>query len=125
MSDVKLWFGVDYYPEHWPVERRVLDASLISGAGFNVVRLAEFAWCRLEPSPGKFNFQWLDDVIELLSTKGVKAILGTPTATPPPWLVKNHPDILPVSFKGYRMPLSLEDTTVQIIQTTLKLLKES
>ena len=104
MNDVKLWFGVDYYPEHWPVERRVLDADIISGAGFNVVRLAEFAWCRLEPSPGKFNFQWLDDVIELLSAKGVKAILGTPTAAPPPWLVKIHPDILPVNFKGYRMP---------------------
>ncbi len=104
MNNVKLWFGVDYYPEHWPVERRGLDVELISSAGFNVVRLAEFAWCRLEPSPGKFNFQWLDEVIELLSVKRVKAVLGTPTAAPPPWLVKAHPDILPVSFQGHRMP---------------------
>ncbi|RLI24258.1 hypothetical protein DRO58_07595, partial [Candidatus Bathyarchaeota archaeon] len=56
---MSLWFGVDYYPEHWPKDRWRLDAELMSSAGFNVVRLAEFAWCRLEPSPGRFDFQWL------------------------------------------------------------------
>lgn len=104
MASRGLFFGVDYYPEHWPRERWPLDAKLMGEAKFNVVRLAEFAWCRLEPKPNVFNFAWLDDVLEILASRGLKAVLGTPTAAPPPWLVKQHPDILPVDFNGHPMP---------------------
>lgn len=104
MSRGGLFFGVDYYPEHWPRSRWPLDAELMRDAGFNVVRLAEFAWCRLEPSPGVFDFSWLDEAIGLLYEKGIRVVLGTPTAAPPPWLVKLHPDILPVDYKGHAMP---------------------
>ncbi|MEM1509135.1 MAG: beta-galactosidase [Thermofilaceae archaeon] len=98
------FFGVDYYPEHWPRERWPLDAKLMGEAKFNVVRLAEFAWCRLEPKPNVFDFAWLDEALEILAGKGLKAVLGTPTAAPPPWLVKQNPDILPVDFRGHPMP---------------------
>jgi len=104
MREARVWFGVDYYPEHWPKSRWKVDAKLISKAGFNVVRLAEFAWCRLEPSPGRFDFSWLDEIIGELAEKGIKVVLGTPTAAPPPWLVRLYPDILPVSYQGHRMP---------------------
>ena len=43
------YFGADYYPEHWTEERWPEDARLMAEAGFNVVRLAEFAWSKLEP----------------------------------------------------------------------------
>ena len=36
-------FGVDYYPEQRPEERWLEDARLMTEAGINVVRLAEFA----------------------------------------------------------------------------------
>ena len=104
VDNPSLWFGVDYYPEHWPKDRWRLDAELMSSAGFNVVRLAEFAWCRLEPSPGRFDFQWLDESINLLAERNIRVVLGTPTASPPSWLVKLHPDILPLSYRGHRMP---------------------
>jgi beta-galactosidase len=48
------YFGVDYYPEQWPEERWSEDARLMAGANINLVRLAEFAWSLLEPSPGRF-----------------------------------------------------------------------
>ena len=54
-------------------------------AGFNTVRLAEFAWSRLEPEPGRFDFDWLDRAIEILHAHGIQVVLGTPTASPPPW----------------------------------------
>lgn len=104
MTKAGIWFGVDYYPEQWPKSRWKTDVELFGEAGFNVVRLAEFAWCRIEPSPGRFDFSWLDEIIGELAEKGIKVVLGTPTAAPPPWLVKLHPDILPVSYRGYRMP---------------------
>lgn len=101
MSNLR--FGVDYYPEHWPKERWAYDAKLMKEAGIEVVRLAEFAWAKLEPSLGSFNFQWLDEAIETMSNFGIKVVLGTPTPTPPIWLVEMHPDILPVDLDGKTM----------------------
>ena len=58
-----MYIGVDYYPEHWPRERWETDAKLMKEAGFNVVRLAEFAWIDMEPREGQFEFAWLDDAV--------------------------------------------------------------
>lgn len=87
-------YGADYYPEQWPEERWEIDARLMHEAGFNVVRLAEFAWSRMEPQDGRFDFAWLDRVIGILAEQGIKVVLGTPTASPPPWLMAAHPDAL-------------------------------
>lgn len=87
-------FGVDYYPEHWPKERWPIDAALMRRAGIEVVRLAEFAWAKLEPKLNEFDFAWLDEAIEVLGREGIKIVLGTPTATPPIWIIEQHPDIL-------------------------------
>ncbi|MBK8795160.1 MAG: beta-galactosidase [Anaerolineales bacterium] len=92
-------FGVDYYPEHWPESRWERDAQLMQEAGFNTVRLAEFAWSRLEPAPGHFDFDWLDRAIAILQARGIQVVLGTPTASPPPWVMAMHPD-------AYRVPES-------------------
>ncbi|HXF60279.1 MAG TPA: beta-galactosidase, partial [Caldilineaceae bacterium] len=85
-------FGVDYYPEHWPPERWPEDARHMRAAGFNTVRLAEFAWSRLEPRPNRFDFDWLDRAIAILHNEGMEVVLGTPTASPPPWVMAMYPD---------------------------------
>lgn len=95
-----LRFGTAYYPEHWPRERWPKDSELMSKAGFNTVRMAEFAWSRLEPEEGNFNFGWLEEAINILDEKGIEVVLGTPTAAPPPWLTEKHPEILPVTEEG-------------------------
>ncbi|MEM3134722.1 MAG: beta-galactosidase [Candidatus Bathyarchaeia archaeon] len=99
-----LKFGVDYYPEHWPKERWVKDADLMAEVGFNIVRLAEFSWSKLEPREGEYHFEWLDEAIEILSRRGIKVIIGTPTAAPPPWIIKKHSDILRLDRNGVRSP---------------------
>ena len=96
-------FGVDYYPEQWPEENWETDAQLMSEAGFNVVRLAEFAWAKMEPQEGIFDFDWLDRAIEIFHKKDISVILGTPTASPPPWLAHKVPDILRVREDGLRV----------------------
>jgi beta-galactosidase len=63
--------------------------------GLRYVRVAEFAWSRLEPSEGKYNFDWLDQAIETLAAAGLEVIMCTPTATPPKWLIDKWPEILP------------------------------
>ena len=103
----KFYFGVDYYPEHWPEERWLEDARLMKLAGFNVARLAEFAWAKMEPSEGQFDFDWLDRAIEVLSAQGIQVVLGTPTASPPPWLMAKQADLFLVEGNGVRRTYGL------------------
>jgi beta-galactosidase len=97
------YFGVDYYPEHWPEERWPIDARMMAEAGFNVVRLAEFAWSKMEPSEGQFEFDWLDRAIAILHSHDIKVVLGTPTASPPPWLMGKSPELFRVREDGVRV----------------------
>ncbi len=89
-------FGVDYYPEHWPQSRWAEDARLMREAGFNTVRLAEFAWTKIEPMAGHFDFDWLLKSLDILHNQGIQAIIGTPTAAAPAWLCTNSPSALRV-----------------------------
>ena len=89
-------FGVCYYPEHWPQAQWDKDAAMMADLGLTYVRIGEFAWSRLEPNPGEYQFDWLDAAIESLTNAGLKVVMGTPTATPPKWLIDQHPEILPV-----------------------------
>lgn len=93
-------FGVDYYPEHWPEARWAQDAQDMRAAGFNTVRLAEFAWSRLEPHPDAYDFAWLDHAIDILHAEGLQIVLGTPTASPPPWVMQLFPDAFLVMKDG-------------------------
>ena len=97
-----LHFGVDYYPEQWPESRWETDARLMQEAQFNTVRLAEFAWARLEPRNGEYDFAWLDRAIEVLASRGMQVVLGTPSASPPSWLMARDPTIYRVQPDGLR-----------------------
>ena len=98
-----MYYGTDYYAEHWPEERWPLDADLMREAGFNVARLAEFAWSKMEPREECYEFSWLDKAIDILGQRGMKIVLGTPTASPPPWLMSAHPDAFRVRADGVRV----------------------
>ena len=96
-------FGTDYYPEHWPRERWETDARMMREMGLDVVRMAEFSWAKMEPALGEFDFEWLDDAIEVLAAQGIETILGTPTAAPPAWIIERDPDIEPMDENGDRL----------------------
>jgi beta-galactosidase len=88
--------GVCYYPEHWPEDWWESDARRMAALGLRYVRIGEFAWSRIEPDPGGFDWGWLDRAIATLGAAGLKVVMCTPTATPPKWLIDRYPDILPV-----------------------------
>ncbi len=95
-----MYFGADYYPEHWPKERWAVDAKLMKEAGFNLIRVAEFAWAKLEPAEGHWDFGWLDEALDVFYKEGIQVVMGTPTATPPKWLMDKHPEIYQVDENG-------------------------
>jgi beta-galactosidase len=92
--------GCCYYPEHWPEEWWADDARRMRAMGLSLVRIGEFAWSRIEPEPGRYDWAWLDRAIETLHAAGLKVILGTPTATPPKWLVDRMPDMVAIDEQG-------------------------
>lgn len=89
-----MWTGVDYYPEQWDPSLLETDLDTICELGCNVIRIAEFCWHLMEKTEGKYDFSYFDHVIDRAKARGLKVILGTPTATIPAWLAKKHPEIL-------------------------------
>jgi beta-galactosidase len=97
---LKRTLGTCYYPEHWPEETWAEDAARMAGLGLTWVRIGEFAWSRLEAEPGRFDWGWMDRAFDVLTAAGLKIVLGTPTATPPRWMIDRHPDMLAVDAYG-------------------------
>ncbi len=97
---MKRTLGVCYYPEHWSPEVWTQDAARMAELGLTWVRIGEFAWSRIEPEPGQLDFDWLDRAIDILGSAGLKVVLGTPTATPPRWMLERHPDMLALDREG-------------------------
>ena len=98
----KFIYGADYYPEAWTESQWEKDAIMMQEAGINFVRMGEFAWAKMEPEEGHFDFAWLDRALKVLNAHGIRAVLGTPTASPPAWLYAKYPDIAVMDAKGVR-----------------------
>ncbi len=98
-----LTIGVYYYPEAWPEAQWARDMENIRKLGMEYVHMGEFAWYFMEPTEGHYNFDWLEKAVSLASANGLKVILCTPSATPPIWLERAHPEILMVDAQGRTM----------------------
>ena len=96
----RLAYGGDYNPEQWPEEVWEQDVALMREAGVTLVSVGIFSWGMLEPRPGEYEFGWLDRVLGLLHDAGIAVDLATPTAAPPPWFLRRHPEARPVTRDG-------------------------
>ena len=106
----RLWYGGDYNPEQWDPGVWKEDVALMRQAGVNLVTVGVFSWSSLEPAPGRYEFGWLDQVLDLLHDGGVSVDLATPTASPPPWFSRLHPEAMPVTADGVRLTHGSRDT---------------
>lgn len=105
-----LAYGGDYNPDQWPESVWAEDARLMVEAGVNLVTLPVFSWPLLEPREGEYDFAGLDRVIDLLWEHGISIDLATATATPPAWLVREHPEVLPWNADGVRLEFGSRQT---------------
>ncbi len=87
-------FGAAYYPEHRNRREWIGDLRLMWQAGLKVLRVGEFAWKRLEPAPGRYEFGWLEGFVVLAFKHGLQTLLCPPMRTAPVWLVESAPDML-------------------------------
>jgi beta-galactosidase len=106
----RLCYGGDYNPEQWDRSVWAEDVGLMREAGVNLVTVGVFSWSTMEPEEGRYDFGWLDEVLDLLHRHGIRVALATPTASPPPWFSFAHPDALPVTRDGIRLSHGSRDT---------------
>lgn len=97
---MKPTIGTCYYPEHWDESIWQEDAERMVDAGIDWVRIGEFAWSRIEPKEGQLDWDWLDRAVTVLADAGLQIIMGTPTATPPRWVVEKYPDMIAIDQNG-------------------------
>ncbi|WP_127473317.1 beta-galactosidase [Microbacterium sulfonylureivorans] len=95
-------FGCDYNPEQWTTDVWDEDIRLMGEAGVDLVAVNIFGWSHIEPREGEYDFRALDDIIGRLHAAGIRVNLGTGTASPPAWLARRHPEILPMAEDGTR-----------------------
>ena len=91
-------YGAAYYNEYMPAElqpgRLEKDVALMQQAGITVVRMGESTWSLWEPSDGKFEYAWMDRIVDRMGKAGIKVIMGTPTYSIPTWMAHAHPEML-------------------------------
>ncbi|MFI5098850.1 MAG: beta-galactosidase, partial [Candidatus Acidiferrales bacterium] len=109
-------YGAAYYNEYMPADlqpgRLDKDVALMKAAGITVVRMGESTWSLWEPSDGKFEYAWMDRVVDAMGKAGIKVIMGTPTYSIPTWMAHAHPEILArplgVGYVGYGMRQNMD-----------------
>jgi len=100
----QLFVGTCYQPVDRSPEQIDHDISIMSGAGFNVVRMGDLSWDSFEPSGGKFEFEWFDKIMDKMQAKGIKVILDIPGSPAPIWLHRAYPGVDIVNEQGERIP---------------------
>ncbi|WP_212746915.1 beta-galactosidase [Sinomonas gamaensis] len=98
----RIAFGADYNPEQWPRDVWKHDVELMREAKVNLVSVGIFSWALLEPEEGRYEFGWLDEVLDLLHENGIAVDLANASASPPPWFTVKYPDSAPVDADGVR-----------------------
>lgn len=86
--------GTCYYPEHWDKSLWREDLERMQKVGIKTIRIAEFAWSKVEPTEGSFTYEFFDEFLDIADEMNMRVIMGTPTATPPAWLTSKYPDAL-------------------------------
>jgi beta-galactosidase len=104
-------YGVAYYTEYMPYERLDKDVELMQQAGISVVRIGESSWGLWEPEDGRFEYAWMDRVVERMHKAGIQVIMGTPTYSIPAWMYKEHPEIVITRLDGKTISYGLRQNT--------------
>src|SRR5690606_3386302 len=96
----KIWYGGDYNPDQWPKEIWHEDMRLFRLAHIDVATLPVFSWSLLQPEEERYEFGWLDEILDLLAKNEIYVCLATSTAAHPGWMARRYPDVLRVDFHG-------------------------
>lgn len=96
----RILYGGDYNPNQWPREIWDEDMRIFRDARINSATVNVFSWARLQPSEETYDFEQLDDIVDMLSRENYDIVLATSTASLPAWMVKNYPEVARTDYEG-------------------------
>lgn len=98
--------GGDYNPDQWIRTPEIWDQDmrLMRLAGCNAMSVGIFSWAALEPEEGRFEFGWLDTIMDKLAANNAYAVLATPSGSKPAWMSRKYPEVRRVNADGTRQP---------------------
>lgn len=96
----RMLYGGDYNPNQWGREVWKEDMQIFRNAHINSATINVFSWAKLQPSEEEYNFQELDEIVEMLSKEGYDIVLATSTAALPAWMVKKYPETIRTDYYG-------------------------
>ncbi len=103
---MKMTYGANYYPLVTDRNDWKKDLETYKSAGINYIRTAEIVhgWDYLEPTPGVYLFDELEEFFDLAATMDIKILLGSGLACSPAWLSEKDPTVNILSSSGRRFP---------------------
>jgi len=100
----KFGHGGDYNPDQWRHIPGIFeeDLRLMKKSHCNLMSVGIFSWAALEPEEGKYDFDWLQKVLDGLHENGVSVFLATPSGARPAWMSRSYPEVLRVQANRVR-----------------------
>ena len=100
----KILHGGDYNPDQWIRTPEIWDEDmrLMKLAHCNTMSVGIFSWAALEPEEGRYDFSWLDTIMDKLAAEGARAVLATPSGARPAWMSQKYPEVLRVAENRHR-----------------------
>ncbi len=98
----RILYGGDYNPNQWPREVWDEDMKLFRQAHINSATINVFSWAKLQPTEETYDFDRLDEMVDMLSRENSDIVMATSTGALPAWMVKDYPEVARVDYEGRR-----------------------
>ncbi|MFW5839998.1 MAG: beta-galactosidase [Planctomycetota bacterium] len=94
--------GTTYYHYANPPAELSANFKKMKEMGLNAVRVAEVwpGWEVLEPQPGRYDFDLLDDYVDKAIQAGLSVVMGIGINNPPFWMFEELPDLRTIDVSG-------------------------
>lgn len=96
----RILYGGDYNPNQWPKDIWQGDMRIFKDAHINTATINVFSWAKIQPSEHEYNFDELDEIVDMLSKENYDIVFATSTAALPGWMVRKYPEVMFTDYEG-------------------------
>ena len=90
----RILYGGDYNPNQWTKDIWQEDMRIFKDAHINTATINVFSWAKIQPSEHEYNFDELDEIVDMLSKENYDIVFATSTAALPGWMVRKYPEVI-------------------------------
>ena len=96
----RILYGGDYNPNQWTKDIWQEDMRIFKDAHINTATINVFSWAKIQPSEHEYNFDELDEIVDMLSKENYDIVFATSTAALPGWMVRKYPEVMFTDYEG-------------------------